>query len=412
VKAALVTRVTLTLVTVMLALSSCRGANAPSADHPNAATERREVVVVAPHPDDETLIAGGVLEAARTRAARVAVIVVTNGDFTCERDGHVREGETVAALAALGVAEEDIHFLGYPDGWLAELGDEPLPPIARRALDGSCTKGTGTYAERGAAHRDEHSARTGAAAAYDARSLEGDLASLLGRLRPRDLYVTHPLDSHPDHAATYEYVRRAIDRLGETPPRIHRAIVHAGPCWPNGRGASEPCPAVVEHDLGSPFPPLPDPYADYTPPEHLPVPDPARKLAAIGLYHSQLGTDPDHDWLTTFARAEEPFWPEELTCAAHRCGSSRAPSKQAPLSIATPEADVAPYHLRLDGGGETLAIARGDRLLRRWTLPLDGRDRAHVFDVTSAPYGQSRAIEVTVARDGSFLGVAIDPVER
>ena len=101
---------------------SCRSA-APPPKEP-----QRDLVVVAPHPDDETLIAAGILEAAGAHGGRVAVIVVTNGDFTCERDGHVRQGETVAALAKLGVAEEDIHFLGYPDGWLAELGDEPLPP--------------------------------------------------------------------------------------------------------------------------------------------------------------------------------------------------------------------------------------------------------------------------------------------
>jgi LmbE family N-acetylglucosaminyl deacetylase len=364
---------------------------------------------VAPHPDDETLIAAGILSAARARGTRVAVIVVTNGDFTCERDGHVRQGETVAALARLGVVEDDIHFLGYPDGWLAELGDEPLPPITRRALDGSCAKETGTYAERGASRRDEHSARTGHPGSYDARSLEDDLAALLARLRPHDLYVTHPLDRHPDHAATYAYVRRAIDRVGGSPPRLHRAVVHAGACWPNGRGVTEPCPAVVEHDLASPIPPLPDPYADYAPRERVAVVDPAGKLAAIGAYRSQLGADPDHDWLTTFARADEPFWPEELTCVAGRCASTRAPSLRMSLSPQTRDSDLAPYHFQLDETAETLALSRGDRVLRHWTLPLSGRDRAHAFDVTIAPRPDDHATEISVVRDGALLGVAIDP---
>jgi LmbE family N-acetylglucosaminyl deacetylase len=383
---------------------SCRGAATPTRE------PQRDLVVVAPHPDDETLIAAGILEAAGAHGGRVAVIVVTNGDFTCERDGHVRQGETVAALAKLGVAEEDIHFLGYPDGWLAELGDEPLPPVARRALDGSCTKETGTYAERGASHRDEHSARTGAAGTYEARSLEDDLAALFGRLRPRDIYVTHPLDRHPDHAATYAYVRRALDRLGgPLQVRMHRAIVHAGPCWPNGRAMSEPCPAVVGHDLGAPFPALPDPFAAYVPRERIAVPDPARKLAAIGAYRSQLGDDPDHDWLTTFARAEEPFWPEDLTCDAGQGSQATAPATRVSLSQTTPAADVAPYRLQLDAKAETLSFTRGDTLLRRWTLPLAKRDRAHVFDVAITPRPEDHATEVTVLRDGALLGVAIDP---
>lgn len=383
---------------------SCRAARAPTP----TSEPGRALVVIAPHPDDETLIAAGILEAAHTRGARVAVVVVTNGDFTCERDGHVRQGETVAALAKLGVAEEDVHFLGYPDGWLAELGAEPLPPIERRAVDHSCAKQSGTYAERGASHADEHTARTGTAGTYDAASLEGDLAALLGRLHPRDVYVTHPLDSHPDHAATYVYVRRALDRLGGTPPHIHRAIVHAGACWPNGRALAEPCPVIGTHDLTSPIPPLPDPYAGYAPRERVTVPDPARKLAAISSYVSQLGSDPDHDWLTTFARSDEPFYPEDLLCTTGGCRSTRTPATRVTLSPQTATADVGGYHLEQDAPGEKLSLTRGNRVLRRWTLPLSGRAVGHTFDVTIAPHPEDKAVEISLARDGALLGIAID----
>ncbi len=397
---------------------ACVSASAPllSCRAPVAAPQPESVdlVVVAPHPDDETLIAGGVLMAARARGARVAVIVVTNGDFTCERNGHVRETETVDAMATLGVAEADIHFLGYPDGWLAELGGEPLPPVERRAADGSCTKGTGTYGERGADGRDEHTARTGKPGAYVAAELEEDLASLLARLRPRDLYVTHPLDTHPDHAATYSYVRRALEHVTGPLPRLHRAIVHAGACWPNGRGLSEPCPPIVSHDLGAPLPALPDPYGAYIPSERMPVGDPGRKLAAIAKYSSQLGADPDHDWLTAFARSDEPFWPEDLTCSgapARHCVASAEAAKRVLLSPAVEAVDVAPYRLSLEEGAEKLALAHGDRLLRRWTLPLAARDQPHTFDITAALQPGNHAIEVTVVRDGALLGVAIDPMD-
>lgn len=345
---------------------------------------------------------------ARARGEHVAVVVVTNGDFTCERDGHVRERETVAALGTLGVAEEDIHFLGYPDGWLAEMGDEPLPPVDRRALDGSCVKATGTYGEHGAAGRDEHTARTGSPGAYVAASLEEDLAALLGRLHPHDVYVTHPLDTHPDHAATYAYVRRALDRLGRTPPRLHRAVVHAGACWPNGRGRWEPCPPIVTHDLTSPLPRLPDPYESYAPTEHVNVPDAARKLGAISRYGSQLGADPDHDWLTTFARADEAFWPEELTCEGARCERRHETAARVSLSPQAPSGKARSYDLRLDKDGETLIVMRPDHVLGHWTLPLAGRDRAHVFEVTFSTYEGEHATEVSVWRDGAFLGVGIE----
>jgi LmbE family N-acetylglucosaminyl deacetylase len=359
-----------------------------------------DLLVLAPHPDDETLIAGGVLESARARGLHAAVVVVTNGDFTCERDGHVRQGETVAAMARLGVAEEDVHFLGYPDGWLADLGEAPLPPIKRRARDGACVQEVGTYAERGEGGHDEHRARTGEPGAYVAASLEGDLVALLGRLRPRDVYVTHPLDSHPDHAATYVYLRRALDRLAGAKPRVHRAVVHAGPCWPNGRGLTEPCPAVdTQVSLPTPIPALPDPYAAYAPSEHALVPDPARKLAAIGEYRSQLGDDPDHDWLRTFARTDEPFWPDPLF--------ARSPGVAVSLSRAAVDADVGPYHLTLSADADSVTLTRDGRKLRKWLLPFDGREGAHAFALAISA-GDEGGREVAVERDGVLLGVTVD----
>jgi len=386
------------LITAALLVGACGAA--PSPPRPASVADEADLVVVAPHPDDETILAGGVIAAARARGARVAVIVVTNGDFTCERDGHARQRETLAALERLAVSEDDVHFLGYPDGFLAALGDDPLPPTDRRTADGRCVKASGTYAEHGAARRDEHAARTGSHAPYDARSLEEDLASLLARLRPRDVYVTHPLDEHPDHAATYAYVRRALDGAPGPPPRVHLGIVHAGPCWPDGRGRTEPCPVIQESDRRSRTPALPDPYGAYAPSERVPVVDPVHKLAAIEAYRSQLGADPAHDWLTSFARADEPFWPEP---------SARGASTRVTLSAEAPSGAIGAYRAELARTGDALTLYRDERLIRRWPLPLSRRDRPHRFDVTIAPALDQHVICLTVARDGALLGVAFDP---
>ena len=44
-----------------------------------------------------------VLRAARAHDPDVEVVLMTNGDFTCKRDGRVRQAETTTALARLGV---------------------------------------------------------------------------------------------------------------------------------------------------------------------------------------------------------------------------------------------------------------------------------------------------------------------
>jgi len=78
-------------------------------------------LVLAPHSDDETLGCGGTLARLRQAGWQVKVVVVTDGakgdpeGFLGQEDiAGVRQGETRAALAALGL--EDVQFLGQPEG--------------------------------------------------------------------------------------------------------------------------------------------------------------------------------------------------------------------------------------------------------------------------------------------------------
>lgn len=100
-------------------------------------------VVVAPHPDDEVLGAGGVL--ARSAGAGIAVDVVTVTDGEASHPGLDRSGrralaarrrrESRAADEALGLRPRR-HFLGLPDGGVARhedrLVDVLVPLLADR----------------------------------------------------------------------------------------------------------------------------------------------------------------------------------------------------------------------------------------------------------------------------------------
>lgn len=266
-------------------------------------TARVDVLVIAPHPDDEVLMAAAAMERALEQHRRVAVVLVTNGDFTCDRSGWVRQAESIAALEALGVSEDDVHFLGYPDGALSELGEQPLGPRGRTEPDGDCAQASGTYANRGAGRIDEHSRRTGHPGPWTAEGLTEDLVSLLDRLRPTDVYVSHGIDAHPDHAATYVYFRRALDRLAVGPALVHRSVIHAAGCWPGSCSAPYAPLAAM--------PPLPAPHEAYLASERLPT-DARKKLGLLALYPSQIGSTPSTDWLSSFARREEIYFPERL----------------------------------------------------------------------------------------------------
>jgi LmbE family N-acetylglucosaminyl deacetylase len=82
------------------------------------------LVVVAAHPDDETLGAGGFLHAAVAAGAHVELVVATDGEaaFGAPDDGlgHARRQELHDALHEIGLGKIDVHWLGLPDSGLAE----------------------------------------------------------------------------------------------------------------------------------------------------------------------------------------------------------------------------------------------------------------------------------------------------
>ena len=90
------------------------------------------LLVFAPHPDDETLATGEMIQFALAAGAVVRVVFATDGDNNpwpqrwCERRwrigvaererwGKRRRGEALSALARLGVAPDGARFLGWPD---------------------------------------------------------------------------------------------------------------------------------------------------------------------------------------------------------------------------------------------------------------------------------------------------------
>lgn len=364
--------------------------------------------VLAPHPDDEVLMAGELLRAALARGRPVSIVVMTNGDLSCARNGHVRQGETIAALAELGVGEDDVHFLGYPDGWLDALGPVPLDPLPRAAPDGTCGTGDHTYASHGAGRTDVHTLRTGVSGAYLARELEDDLVWLLERERPSEIVTAHGIDRHPDHAMTYVFLRRALERAAIPPPRVLRSVVHQGPCWPNGSGDA-PCPDV-RASAGSPFPGFAPPLDGYLPTFRVTSPDAgARKRAAIAHYASQLEAESvEQSWLASFARTDEVFFDEPVRGASERCAhlEVHAPEARRPRDVGGGERLVL-----LDAGG-AISLELDGRTIARGPAPHGEPPADHALRLTFDPSpGASPTTELSVWRDGVFWMLAVVPAE-
>ncbi len=86
-------------------------------------------LVVVPHPDDEVLMAGGLIATQRTRNVEVHVLAVTDGEAAYDAAdtsllASRRRSEQLAALGELGVPPDAVTRLGLPDGRVADHLDE------------------------------------------------------------------------------------------------------------------------------------------------------------------------------------------------------------------------------------------------------------------------------------------------
>jgi LmbE family N-acetylglucosaminyl deacetylase len=220
----------------------------------NAEIPASSILVVAPHPDDETLGFAGPIHAAAQAGRRVRVVITTDGQAYCgacqvwkngvprggERAepctvrelivfGHVRRRESLAAMELLGVDARDVTFLGYVDGSLQEAWHRPeLPPAVPLCIDD------------GEPH-DEWRDKTGA-------RLTADLARVLREEEDAHaVFTTDPRDTHPDHATLHAFVTRAIvDEGGGR--ELFTALIHRsvpGSCreTDRGRGCTLPQPS-------------------------------------------------------------------------------------------------------------------------------------------------------------------------
>lgn len=195
------------------------------------------VLVLAPHPDDETIACGGVLQQARAMKLPTRVVFFTYGDnnewsFTVYRKhivlapsafrtmGMLRHDEAVAATATLGVPADDLTFLGYPDFrtlriWTDHWRDQP--PLESMFTRTTTVPYTNAY-------------RTGAP--YRGESVLADLTAIIREFRPTRVFVSHPADYNPDHRALYLFTRVALWNLqAELRPALYPYLVHF-PKWP------------------------------------------------------------------------------------------------------------------------------------------------------------------------------------
>ncbi len=259
------------------------------------------ILVLAPHPDDEVLGCGGIIQQALHLNLPVRVVFLTNGDNNqwsfliyrkhpvifsgaAESMGRVRQAEAVAAAGALGLGAQQLTFLGYPDFgtmsiWYTHWNDRP--PFR-------------SFLTRTAAVPYKNVFRPGAP--YKGEEILRDLDRILQDFQPTKLFVSHPADHNGDHLAFYLFSRVALWETGmENTVEVYPYLIHHKG-WPKSHGykprlALSP-PEVFNEEIRWFSSPLSSDAID-------------RKYAALKKHRSQYQSSARY--LLSFVRANELF---------------------------------------------------------------------------------------------------------
>ena len=286
----------------------------PQVDHAHA-----DIVIFSPHPDDESIGCAGLIMTALAEGKKVRVVFFTYGDgyplatslmFEKPREqltienylemARIRQEEAITSMRLLGLKDEHLIFLGYPDSGLSQVYEA----TGSTPYKASLTESNATY---GILKPDYHTSRYGQSAPYLRQSLIGDICDLLRSLKPNEIYITSEFDTHPDHQAAFWFVRDAIN-AAEYQGNTFIYMIHGGPAshwpWPQGNTPTKCFETMTADGIQMPI------NLSWPPTLRLPVCEKKNntKLNAIYAYKSQLSIAPEKAYLESFIKSEEIFW--------------------------------------------------------------------------------------------------------
>lgn len=157
------------------------------------------VMVIVPHQDDEINVAGATIYGAIEEGLDVILVYVTNGDYQYKAD--IRYKEVIKMAKIMHLPLENIHFLGFPDGYGKEF-------LSNR--ESIVTHHAGFSQTHGACNiKDYASKYMGRSLDYTYTNIVLALEDIILRFKPNAIIaVDH--DIHVDHKLTSIAVEEAI----------------------------------------------------------------------------------------------------------------------------------------------------------------------------------------------------------
>jgi len=205
------------------------------------------ILILAPHIDDEIVSSAGIIQQANQTGSEILIIYATNGDnppYTLVRKllkpswfvsfGKKRMAEAKKAIAVLGLKEENLIFLGYPDNGLEQMFNRSIPHTSRSTrLNHNPYQGTYSgYDISGnpARYREKQQ--------YTKDNLINDLSEITNNFKPTLVIIPHSKDKHPDHKSLFHYWQKVVVK-NKIHPDQYAYLVHFK-SFPQKKGLLQP----------------------------------------------------------------------------------------------------------------------------------------------------------------------------
>lgn len=221
--------------------------------------EGKKALIISPHPDDEINLAGQFLSVLKKYKYDIFILFTTNGDAV-SKIGNRRIKEAIDACSILGVVEDHVIILGYPNEWKGPTHIYNFEPD--RVVESKLGKKETNSIEE---HPEYCFQKLGCHHSFTRNHFKTDYKNVILEIMP-DVIICPEFDSHPDHRAASllfdEIIGEILKDIVSYKPCILKKYIHEGVWYgPKDYYSIPPCPTKTNgrrdysggsHDLDSP----------------------------------------------------------------------------------------------------------------------------------------------------------------
>jgi len=206
-------------------------------DHSKFSIDKNDkIIIFSPHPDDETVPAGGLIQKAKEKNASVLVVCITDGSASMNKKDYkkflfeknlktnktlpeMRNQELIESMHQLGLNDSNIICLGYPDTGIKSMFETNwYTPYNSKTYFNSFNESHYNFSYTKNVE-------------YSGKNLDSDLKNIINDFNPTIVVYPYSNDVLPDHSATNAFVTQALIETNYNGMN-YTYIVHTGDYWP------------------------------------------------------------------------------------------------------------------------------------------------------------------------------------